>query len=290
MAELNCLTGSGAILYSSEGNYGTDGSGGGYGGGGGMGGGGSVWSDSEQTMWISANNAPKYPVYLKPGWNKVHFWIPFIFPDDEWVDAPITIETPGYILIPAGFEFNIKTDKKAPVEPGNPKMIDKLQFVDVWDYDIQNVPVPVNLDGLLEELVFEDTHSIDIIAISNIVDKSCIDNLTIEDINDYDIQNVPVPVNLDALIDELVFEDTHSIDIIAISNIVDKSCIDNLTIEDINDYEIQGAPFSGEYKHVDNITFNDVTKTELINITILNSSQLESENIGFEDFVKIEKT
>lgn len=261
MAVFNCLASSGAIIYSPDGNYGTDGSGGGYGGGGGIGGGGSIWSDSEQLIWISVNNAPKYPVWLQPGWNEIHFWIPFIFPDDEWVEAPIIIEAPGYILIPAGFEFSIKTDEDAPVQTGNPKMVDKLQFIDVYDYDIQSVPVPVDLDGIF---------------------------------------------------DELVFEDTHSIDIIAISNIVDEACIENLTIEDINDYDIQGEPFSGEAEHVDEIVFNDVTKTELINTTILNSNniedisftdidsntktsvsisnQLESEDIGFDDFVQIEKT
>ena len=238
MAVFNCLASSGGIIYpvSSGGGGGGPGGwppGGGYGGG--MGGGGGLWSGSAQLIWIIVNNAPKYPVWLKPGWNEVRFWIPFIFPDEEWVEATIIIEAPGYLLIPAGFEFYIKTDEDAPVRTGNPKMADKLKFIDLYDIEIESVPVPVDLDNL---------------------------------------------------IDEIVFEDTHSIDIIAISNIVDEACIENLTIEDINDYDIQGEPFSGEYEHVDELVFNDVTNTELINATVNN--QTESESIGFDDFVDID--
>lgn len=230
------------------------------GGGGGCSGGGTIWSDSEQVIWISVNNAPKYPVLLHPGNNDVKFWIPFIFPDDEWIEAPLIIEAPGYILIPAGFEFGVKKGKNAPEQFPNTKLIDKLKFIDVYDYDIQSIPVPVNLDGIF---------------------------------------------------DEIVFEDTHSIDIVAISNIVDKYCIEELNMQDINDYDIQGAPFSGEVNQVDEIKFNDITKTELINTSIINSNniedisftdinaqtvksvtvdnQSEEENLGFDDFVQIEK-
>ena len=260
MAVFNCLASSGAIIYSPDGKYGNDGSGGGYGGGGGTGGGGSVWSDSAQLIWISVNNAPKYPVWLKPGWNEVHFWIPFIFPDDEWVEAPIIIEAPGYILIPAGFEFGIKTDKNAPVEPGNPKMIDKLQFVDVYDIEIQEVPVPVDLDGLFEDIVFEDIHAIDIINATLMAEQSLIENLNLEDVYNVEIESAPFSGEFDN-IEEINIEDVNS------TTLVNTTIANNNNVEDVE--------------------FTDINSNTVINAT--KSSNNTTEDVEFTDFVYIEK-
>lgn len=239
---LNCFNGSGAILYNDSGDYGTDGSGGiigtGYINAGGIGGGGPIWSDSEQIIWIGINDTPKYPIYLKPGWNKVHFWIPFIFPDDEWVEAQIIVEAGGYLLIPTGFEFNIKIDKNAPEKTGNPKMIDSLRFTDLYDIEIQSIPVPVDLDGIFDEIIFEDIHAIDIT------------NATL---------------------------------------LAETSLIENLNIEDIYNVEIETEPFSGEFDKVEEINLQDVNSITLVNTTIINNNDNVTEDVGFTDFVQIEK-
>lgn len=286
MAELNCLAGSGAILYSPEGNYGSVGVGGSseYIGGGGMGGGGTIWSSCEQVIWISVNSAPKYPIYLSSGWNDVHFWIPFIFPDEEWVEAPIIIEAPGYILIPAGFEIDVKTDEDAPVQTGNPKMTDKLKFVDVYDYDLQSIPVPVDLDDLIDELVFEDTHSIDIVAITNILDEAYMDELVFEDTHSIDIVGPPFSGEFEN-VDEITLEDVTKTELINVT-ISDESYIESLSLEDVSSFEIEGEPFSGEFENTESISFTDINENDTKHITI--SSQSESENVGFDDFVEIE--
>lgn len=260
MVVFNCLASSGAIIYSPDGSYGTDGSGGGYGGGGGIGGGGSVWSDSEQLIWISVNDAPKYPVWLQPGWNEVHFWIPFIFPDDEWIEAPLIIEAPGYILIPAGFEFNIKTDEDAPVQTGNPKMADKLQFIDVYDIEIQEVPVPVDLDGIFDEVVFEDIHAIDIINATLLAEQSLIENLNLEDIYNVEIEAAPFSGESDT-IEEVNLEDVNSL------TLVNTTITSNGYIEDVG--------------------FTDINSNTVINAT--KSSNGTTEDVGFTDFVDIEQ-
>ena len=90
------------------------------GGGGGISGSGSIWSGSSQVIWVSAGGV-KYPIYLEPGWNDVEFWIPTIYPQDDWVECPIIIEAPGYILIPGGFEWAVITGIGAP--PGPARLI-----------------------------------------------------------------------------------------------------------------------------------------------------------------------
>lgn len=219
MAEFNCLASSGAIMYSPGGGSGGDFDGGGCDGG------GNAWSDSAQLIWISINKAPKYPIWLEPGWNEIYFWIPFIFPDDEWVEAPIIIEAPGYVLIPAGFEFNIKTDEKAPVKPSNPKMIDKLKFRDVYDIDIVSAPVPIELDGLFENIVFEDTHSIDIINATLMAEQSLIENLNLEDVNSTTLVNTTIVNNNN--IENVEFTDINS------NTVINATKSSNNTTEDV---------------------------------------------------------
>lgn len=251
MEVLNCSIpdqNSGAIIHNIGTGDGGDGGGGpgGPGGPGGMGaggyggvdGGGSVWSDSEQLIWVSINDAPKCPVWVQPGWNEIQFWIPFIFPDDEWIEAPLIIEAPGYILIPAGFEINIKTSEDAPVRASNPKMTDKLKFIDVYDIEIETVQPPVDLDGIFDEIIFEDIHAIDIT------------NATL---------------------------------------LAETSLIDNLNIEDIYNVEIEAEPFSGEFDKVEEVNLQDVNSITLVNTTIINNNDNVTEDVGFTDFVDIEK-
>ena len=185
-------------------------------------------------MWISVNNAPKYPVYLKPGWNDIYFWIPFIFPDDEWVEAEIIIETPGYILIPAGFEFNIATSENAPVKLVNPRLSDKLKFVDFYDYDLISAPVPVNVDNIIDEVVFEDTHSIDFEADFK-GEYTNIEEIKAEDYTEFNLVSRTI-INNDN-IDELEFTDIKQEDIIN-TNISTNNEEESLSFDDFTSIEI----------------------------------------------------
>jgi len=345
MGVLNVTQGPGAIIFSDAPEYqpgyissgGVD-SGYGYGGNtstGGMGGGGEIWSDSEQIIWIKVNDAPAYPIKLKPGTNKIKFWVPYIFPKDEWVEAAIIIEAKGYILIPVGFEFNLQTTKDAPVLPGNPKMTDSLRFDDLYDIEIQQAPVPVDLDNIVDELNMQDIYAVDIINADIVEEQGLIEELSIEDVYGIDLINThveaeqglidtvnmvdvydvdlitpPVPVDLDNIVDSMIYEDIHAIDIVGITNLVEQGVIDSIDMQDIYDVDIVLPPFSGETQQIEEFSFEDIAQTELINTTILNNDSIdelgfidnnsqtvvnatrtdnsEAEDVGFEDFIDIE--
>lgn len=122
------MSGFDGYIYSSYPESGTpsfDNTGGIAGGGGGASGGGSIWSGSGQTIWVDFGGV-KYPVYVNPGDNDIGFWIPAIFPDDTFVDSPIIIETPGYILIPGGFEWGIIHGVNSPNTPLIIGMLDSV--------------------------------------------------------------------------------------------------------------------------------------------------------------------
>lgn len=127
------------------------------GGGGGICGGGSIWSSCEQVIWVSAGGV-RYPIWLEPGWNDIWFWIPSIFPDDTWIDAPLVIEAPGYILIPGGFEWNVITGIGAPPEPGIIRIIDKVfikdeLYISFREPDLPDNPVIVDTVNIHDELM-----------------------------------------------------------------------------------------------------------------------------------------
>lgn len=108
--------------------------GGGYdspGGGGGICGSGEIWSSEEQIVWVSAGGV-RYPMLLKPGINRVWFWIPSIYPEDTWTSSSLVFESSGYILIPAGFEWNTFTGVGAPPEPMVVRMGDSVVIGDSW--------------------------------------------------------------------------------------------------------------------------------------------------------------
>ena len=181
MATLDVKAGSGSVTYNVSGNYGAEPPSG-SGSDSGAEGGGTIWSDSSQIIWVQADSAPEYPIQLQPGNNDVHFWAPTILPKDEAVEAPIVIKAPGYILIPAGFEFSIKTGKNAPVIPPNENMMDALKFVDLYDIEITIPPIVIDPDGAIEDMIFEDIQSIDIESLIVIAEQSLIENISFSDI------------------------------------------------------------------------------------------------------------
>lgn len=181
-------------------------------GGGGTGGGGTIWSGSDQIIWISTGGV-KYPIHLKPGKNDISFWIPALFPEDTWIECPLVIEAPGYILIPAGFKFDIFTGEDAPVGPGSLNIADKLSIVDFYDIDIAEVPVPpkppADLDNITDEYGFNDFITTDIINI-NISEASYIDDISLRD--DSSTDSIKVVISNNNTIDNTGFEDFVDID------------------------------------------------------------------------------
>lgn len=265
MATMNVVNSSGQILYpySPGGGIGSGGGGGtgggGTGGGGsGVGGGGPMWSDSDQLIWIQVDDGAKYPVWLEPGWNDVHFWIPSIYPDDVWIDAPIIIEAPGYILIPAGFEWEVVTSPNAPEKLGNQKMSDRLRFVDIYDIEIQEVPKPIDLDNIIDEIKFEDFITSEIINTSSI-DTSEIEELTFEDFHQIEIELPPFSGEYNH-IDEISFEDVNKVELIN-TTILNSDNVEQLGIEDI---------------HVSD------------KVTTTKEDSSENETMGFEDVYQID--
>lgn len=129
MATLGVTGFDGSIEYkysSSQSHDYTDGQ---AGGGGGISGSGPIWSSTDQIIWVNAGGV-KYPIHLKPGWNDVQFWIPTIYPQDGWVQSPIVIEAPGYILIPGGFEWGVITGIGAHPSPMLFGIVDSVTVAD----------------------------------------------------------------------------------------------------------------------------------------------------------------
>lgn len=175
------------------------------GGGGGISGGGVIWSSVEQVIWIKYGGAPPYPVYLKPGNNDVKFWIPTLYPDDGWIEATLEIEAPGYILIPAGFEWDVLTGENVPPARPNSKRIDKIRFRDYYDVVINNVPPPPAGDPYIDEISFRDIYGTDLNNILTL-EEDILDNLTFEDVHNVDMET-PEPPGGRGFVDSESFRD-----------------------------------------------------------------------------------
>lgn len=159
MLSLSAITSDGYIFYDPNGSgfpniAGNDTSP--PGGGGGVAGGGSIWSSCDQIIWVSCGGL-RYPIWVKAGWNDIWFWIPSIFPNDTWIDATLIIEADGYILIPAGFEWNVVTGIGAPPEPLVIRFIDKIAvkdsvYIDFRYPDIPHDPVIIDTVDIRDEV------------------------------------------------------------------------------------------------------------------------------------------
>lgn len=210
MAILGVRAYSGSIRYPYSKPTGTSA---GDGGGGGTGGGGVIWSSTDQIIWITIGSV-KYPVHLKPGKNDISFWIPSLFPEDTWIETQLVIEAPGYILIPAGFKFDIFTGEGAPSGTSILKLTDKIKITDFYSIDIVDVPVPpeppADIDSIISEYEYSDFITTDILNIS-IKDTSYIDVFSVEDVNNLDSVNIQTSSNNS--VDSAGFEDFVDIDI-----------------------------------------------------------------------------
>lgn len=207
-------------------------------GNGGISGSGEIWSSCEQTIWISAGGV-KYPIYLKPGSNIVRFWIPNIFPEDTYIEEPIVIETYGYILIPAGFEWSIITGEDAPVKLGNKKYSDKLSFIDSYDIELITPQKPIDLDGIVDEIGFDDSHNIEIETPQSPIKHS--ENTDEFEFNDdclFELINTPKKYEF-GVVDISEFDDDVNINLISITPIdnVDSN-VDRTIFDDSIDIDI----------------------------------------------------
>ena len=219
--QYNVINSDGLLFYSesSGGHSGNNfppsggaGGGGGGGGNGGLGGYGGIWSGTEQIIWVSVNNSPKVPVYLKPGDNDIWFYIPYIFPDEEVDEGSLKIESEDYIWIPAGFRI-IKT----PAEDAPPvglfiNFVDKIRSNEVFDMLLQHVEPPVDLDDIIDRIYSADVFDAELRAVQKKFESdSEIETFSSADVFDVYLEQIAPPIDLDNLIDTL-----NSVDILEI--------------------------------------------------------------------------
>ena len=292
---LGVIKGDGYIGYppppSGGGGSGYGGGSSGWGSGGGAGGGsgggtygsGTIWSGSSQDIWIDMGGGNKYPIHLEPGYNDVNVWIPTIYPEDKWVETTPTIEAPGYILIPGGFEWETTINPAAPLGLSSPRITERFEIKDVFDIEKITPEPPINLDEILDEYNIVDINSLTVEEINillqifidnfeindtlkeeiiNIIvsDSDFSDNMELQDVFDIEKITPEPPINLDEILDEY--------------NIVD---INSLTVEEIN---ILLQIF------IDNFEINDTLKEEIINIIVSDSDF--SDNMELQDIFDID--
>lgn len=231
------------------------GSGGGAGGGtgGGMIGSGNIWSGTSQDIWVGIGNGNKYPIHLEPGNNNVHFWIPNLRPEDVWEETTPTIEAPGYILIPGGFEFETIINPEAPLGLSSPRIIDRFEIKDVYDLEKITPEPPVNIDGIIEEFLIQDFEELDVQQV-NILMQEFIENFEVGDELKTEILNILQ---------------------------TDSDFVDNMDIQDILDVEVEHTPIEYDEACIDEYDIEDTIETTLVNVTILDSPN--EEQVGIED-------
>lgn len=245
------------------------------GGGGGASGGGGIWSSVEQIIWIKYDGAPAYPVYVKPGYNDIRFWIPTIFPDDIWIEAKLEIEAPsGYILIPAGFEWDIITGEDVPPPPPNSKRIDKIKFRDYYDVVINYIPPPPTGDPNIDEITYDDVYDTDIRTILTL-NESVIDEFNFDDIHDVDVNTIHTEqINN---IDNFRIIDIKNIDMITPIPPGGPGNIDDISYDDLVD-TVKRYINTLEDKDIDNMSYNDLVDTLKRYINTLNNSDIDNSN------------
>ena len=190
---------------AGAGGFGGGGSGGGFSGGY-ISGSGTIISDFEGIIYIRYGDCPPYPVYVKPGKNEIFFFIPIILPVPTQGDAVITIEAKGTILIPAGFKIVRKAGNTLVPVP-NFKIVDKFGMRDLISIEVQTIEPPVDLDDICEEFEIQDFLDIEIIN-ATIKAFEAVDIIDMDDFLDME-HLIPVePVNVDGIIDNMVYQTT----------------------------------------------------------------------------------
>lgn len=192
--------------------------------------GGYIWSGSDQTIWINTGSGIKYPIRLKPGWNQVWAEIPIIVPRDDNGDHNITIEAPGYILIPGGFTIEIITSDDAPLGLSSPRIVDNVEFDDGYFVEKYTPSVPIDLDDIVDEIEFSDIADVSVDDI-NIIAKDYLEELGFGDATDVEIYVPEVPVDADAIVESTTLSDDADVHLTNV-NIINSDEAEQLSFGD----------------------------------------------------------
>lgn len=168
----------------------------------------------------------------------MQFWIPVFFIPGVPIDIKLEIEAFGYVLIPAGFTWNLFFPEGAIDDPSNTthKMNDSLKFVDVYQIELIIAPEPVNLDDIIDDLVFEDISTEDIQEIK-VKLQGLSDDLAFDDFGLVDLEVPVVPVDIDGIADEIEITDEMKTELVNV-DIIPSNTQDDCLFEDISDIEI----------------------------------------------------
>lgn len=279
--------GSGGVSSSSGGGGSSTSSG----GPGGMGGYGTIWSGSNQTIWVSVNASPKVPVYLTPGNNDVWFYIPYIFPDTENMEGAIQIESEDYIWIPAGFRLVKKPAPNAPEAALFMNLIDKGKPKVIFDMHIENVKPPTDLDNIIDNFVSGDVFSLSMIDV-NIKSQDIIDSFVSSDVFDMLLEKYIPPTDIDGIIDSIASSDVFSATLVPvginkdlddiIENIVSSDVFSMLLEEYVPPTDIDGI--------IDHFKSSDIVDILLQKIKILETNQIEGSTVNDAGAFQLEFT
>lgn len=168
--------------------------------------GGYIWSGSDQTIWINTGSGIKYPIRLKPGWNQIWAEIPVIVPKDDDGEHNITIEAPGYILIPGGFTIEVVTSPDAPLGLSSPRIVDNVEFGDGYFVEKYTPSTPIDLDDIIDKIDFSDMAEVSVEDI-NIIVKDYLDELGFDDAAHVEIYVPEVPVDADNIVESATLSD-----------------------------------------------------------------------------------
>lgn len=238
--------------------------------------GGRLWSPYEQTVWVNCGGV-YMPVKLKPGYNNIDVFIP-----DGY--GPVTIESTGYILIPAGLVIKIRKKKKEDdVEWSSPHVVDRFEVRDICEQLLVSKPVPVDVDSLMDDIQIIDVNSNEIISTQEFI-SDIIDDIKFEDMSDIEI--LLPPIDVDNILDELDIIDVNENDIVTV-NKSDGDIIDEISLIDETSIDIMEPPITDTDSIVNKIEIVDVSGVDNINYNVDNNNSVNE--IGVVDIIDIEK-
>lgn len=192
---------------------------------------GGMWSSAEGLTWMNYGGY-SYPVYVYPGDNDVYIEVPFT-PDDA--QNYVTIESPGYVLIKAGFILEYKNDgsTQGKVVTIPYTAMDKVRFNDIWDvykkgaknYDIDFIDgiiiddieltskdrLVIKVKDMLDMIGFSDFTADEKVTLRNKAFET-IDMVGLSDVNE--TQNVQLTIKNSPDADTLAVNDMWDIELI----------------------------------------------------------------------------
>lgn len=232
------------------------------GGPGGLRGGGWVWTGFPQLIRIGGNGLLGQYIWLKEGWNEIEFFIPFIYPKDVWLpNVQITIESDGYILIPAGFTWEVLYNDKVDKLPPNSKMIERIDIKDIYDLVIEH-----NIEREIKGL----------------------DDFSLEDFIDIVKQRLPQTYHIENIDDIDIKDFIEKIVINTVKSTTEEK--DEISLEDIVEIEMHKSPTAQLDGAEDEIEIEDILDIKLQTTRKIEIEIEEEIEIESEDKIEIYKT